>query len=93
MTNQFMSMSLQLLIHMRCYHGAGIDDGITKRLRPVFQVCRDPVSFHTEGRISCRHTLDFAVNLPGINRQLTLRMNLRFRQRDTHQGDPVLIGQ
>ena len=93
MTKQFMSMPLQFLIQMGRNNRTGIHNGIAKRLGAVFLVGIDPEGIQTKRRITGCETINFPEHLTWINRQLPLRINLGFGERDAHQSNTILIWQ
>ncbi|MNP14163.1 hypothetical protein D3C76_1064760 [compost metagenome] len=85
-------MFLQDLVEVGGHHGAGIDHGVTQRLRLRALADVDPHRFQAKRRVARGNTVEGAKHLPRVDRQFAVRVDLRLGQNHPHQGQAIGAG-
>ena len=85
-------MTAHNITQMSRHHSTGIDHGIAQRLRMVLVIRIDPDGIHTEGWILGGRPLQLTKNLPRIDRQVVIRLQLPLTHRHPHQTNTIAIG-
>jgi hypothetical protein len=92
LTDQLVGLVLEHLAEVRGNHRAAVDHRVALGLRIVALRGIDPHGVETKGGILGGDALEFAEDLPGIDRQLPTGKHLALAGDDIVQTDAVLFG-
>ncbi|CRZ78017.1 Uncharacterised protein [Vibrio cholerae] len=92
MANQLCRIVGEQLTKMSGEHSGRIDHGIAQSLRMLTLIFPYPHCIQTKSRVASALTINHAVHLSRVNRQLLIWPNFCFTHGYAHQGDAVTIG-
>ncbi|MNZ86142.1 hypothetical protein D3C78_1049570 [compost metagenome] len=91
-TNQFVAVLVQNLVQVGRNHGTGIHHGVTQRLRLTALIDVDPHRLQPERRVAGGNTVEGAKDLPGVDGQFAIGIDLGLGQDHPHQGQAIGTG-